>query len=42
MRHLDGAVMSCVNLSAVIQEAEQHDVHTESEAAIDVEPLVLR
>ena len=26
---LDGALMSCVNLSEVIQKAEQHDVATE-------------
>ncbi len=28
-RLLDGAVMSCVNLSEVLQKAEQHGVHTE-------------
>jgi ribonuclease VapC len=26
---LDGASMSCVNLSEVLQKPEQHDVHTE-------------
>ena len=26
---LDGALMSCVNLSEVLQKAEQHDVDTE-------------
>jgi PIN domain nuclease of toxin-antitoxin system len=26
---LDGALMSCVNLSEVLQKAEQHDVRTE-------------
>jgi ribonuclease VapC len=26
---LDGAVMSCVNLSEVLQKAEQHGVHSE-------------
>ena len=28
-RLLDGALMSCVNLSEVLQKAEQHDVQTE-------------
>ncbi len=37
-RLLDGALMSCVNLSEVLQKAEQHDVHTEG-LEFDLEAL---
>lgn len=40
---LDGASMSCVNLSEVIQKAEQHDVETEGlEYALEALGIVFR
>jgi PIN domain nuclease of toxin-antitoxin system len=38
---LDGAVMSCVNLSEVLQKAEQHDVDTEG-LEFDLQALGVR